>query len=477
MTSVEFRNARFLGREDLLDVSVIDGIVASIEPTGAKTAGIDLDGRILTPGLWDEHLHFTQWTVQQSRLDLSGTAGADDVIDRVRKALPTDGTLTGYGFRDGTWATPPTLRALDDATGSVPVVLISGDLHCAWINSAAAARFGAHPDEAGMIRETDWFEVGPRVAASAPSTVDMFRAAAAAAARRGVVGVVEFENTDNLSAWPERVASGVDSLRVEASVWPERMQDAIDRGLRTGDVIDPSGLITMGRLKVVVDGSLNTRTALCWDPYPGHDAHGCGVASVSPARLRELLLIARDNGIGAAVHAIGDRANSEVIDIFDDLRMTGVIEHAQLVRSNDFARFAELGLVASVQPEHAMDDRDVADRHWAGRTDRAFAYGSLHEAGATLRFGSDAPVAELDPWVAIAAATTRSRGERVPWHPEQRVPLDVALASSMRGRSTVRVGDVADIAILDDDPFTIGDLREMPVAATLVGGRFTHRSL
>ena len=126
-----------------------------------------------------------------------------------------------------------------------------------------------------------------------------------------------------------------------------------------------------------------------------------------------------------------------------------------------------------------MDDRDVADQHWAGRTDRAFAYGSLHAAGATLRFGSDAPVAPLDPWFAIAAATSRSRGEREPWHPEQAVPLDVALSSSMRGRSRVEVGDVADIAILDADPFAVtsDELRALPVAATLLGGRFTHRNL
>jgi predicted amidohydrolase YtcJ len=156
-----------------------------------------------------------------------------------------------------------------------------------------------------------------------------------------------------------------------------------------------------------------------------------------------------------------------------------VIEHAQLVRSEDFARFAPLGLVASVQPEHAMDDRDVADLHWKGRTDRAFAYASLHEAGATLRFGSDAPVAVLDPWVAIAAATTRSRDERTAWHPEQRVSLDVALAASMRGRTRVGVGDVADLVILDDDPYAASPerLRELPVAGTLLGGRWTWRGI
>jgi predicted amidohydrolase YtcJ len=488
---VELRNARFLGGGEPVDVHVDDGRVAAVAPAGTGPRGgaesIDLDGRILTPGLWDEHVHFTQWTIRRARFDLSGTTSAEDVLDRVRAALGTaehreGAVVTGYGFRDGTWSSPPTLRALDEVTGSTPVVLIAGDLHCAWVNSAAAARFDATPDESGVLRETDWYAVGPKLAAASPPTTDAFREAAQAAARRGVVGIVEFENTANLDEWPERVAAGVDSLRVEASVWPHRLDAAIARGLRTGDVLEPRGLVTMGRLKVVVDGSLNTRTAFCWDPYPGiaaHLQHVCGVSNVPPAELRGLLERADAHGIGGAIHAIGDRANTEVIDTFEELGIPGVIEHAQLVRAEDFARFGPLGLVASVQPEHAMDDRDVADLHWQGRTGRAFAYASLHDAGATLRFGSDAPVAVLDPWFAIAAATSRSRDDRTPWHPEQRVSLDVALAASMRGRTRVEVGEVADLAILDDDPYTVSAerLRDLPVAGTLVGGRWTWRGI
>ncbi|WP_423920143.1 amidohydrolase [Frigoribacterium sp. 2-23] len=490
--SIVLRNARLLGGDDLVDISVVEGRVAALSPAGevdhGRVEALDLDARIVTPGLWDEHLHFTQWTTTRSRLDLAGTTSADDVLRRVRDELARAGRaetefLTGYGYRDGTWSSPTTLRALDEVAGDTPVVLINGDLHSAWLNGAAASRVGVDLDETGVVSESRWFDASQRVAAALPPTTAMFREAAEAAARRGIVGVVEFENADNLAHWPDRVAAGVDAVRVEASVWPVRLDDAIARGLRTGDRLDPTGLVTMGRLKVVVDGSLNTRTALCWEPYPGaqHDGagHGHGVATVTPAELRTLLTRASSAGIDASVHAIGDRANSEVVDVFADLGLGGVIEHAQLVRADDFARFAELGLVASVQPEHAMDDRDVADRHWHGRTDRAFAFGSLHEAGVTLRFGSDAPVAVLDPWVAISAATSRSRDGRVPWHPEQRVPLDVALAASMRGRIRPVVGDIADLAVLDADPYrlTADELREMPVAATLLGGRFTWNAL
>ncbi|WP_307378797.1 amidohydrolase family protein [Microbacterium sp. W4I20] len=209
---------------------------------------------------------------------------------------------------------------------------------------------------------------------------------------------------------------------------------------------------------------------------PGHP-HACGMESVPIPELRRLLERARGAGIEAAVHAIGDRANTEVLDTFEALDMKGVIEHAQLVRDDDFARFAALGLIASVQPEHAMDDRDVADRHWAGRTGRAFAFGSLHRSGTALRLGSDAPVAPLDPWVSLSAATARSRGEREAWHPEQRLPLNVALAAS--ARTTVEVGQPADLVITERDPYSSDrdELRAMPVAATLLGGRFTWRTI
>jgi predicted amidohydrolase YtcJ len=150
-----------------------------------------------------------------------------------------------------------------------------------------------------------------------------------------------------------------------------------------------------------------------------------------------------------------------------------------LLTAADIARFAKLGVVASVQPEHAMDDRDVADHYWDGRTERAFVLASLLNAGVVLSLGSDAPVAPLDPWVTMAAAVGRTRDGREPWHAEQAISRQSALAASARGRHVVAVGDVADLAICGIDPFTasVADLRQMPVAATLLGGRFTHNAL
>ncbi|MGM7671566.1 amidohydrolase [Microbacterium sp. A93] len=480
------RGARPYGAEPV-DVVIRDGIIAEIGLAGSvETAGevVDVSGRWIGPGLWDSHVHFTQHVTRLRRIDLTETRSAQDVLDTVIRARAggaslIGGMLMGYGFRDGLWSEPATLAALDAVISDVPVVLVSGDLHCGWFNSAAAAHLDVKIDATGVLREGPWIELLHSFDTASDLPFEAYQEAAQAAAARGVVGIVEFETTDNVAEWRERIANGLTSLRVDTAVWPDRLEEAIAAGLRTGDALDDQGLATFGRLKVVVDGSLNTRTAWCWDPYPGldpADPHVCGMESVPVPELRRLLERAREAGIEAAVHAIGDRANSEVLDTFAELGMQGVIEHAQLVREDDFSRFAELGLAASIQPEHAMDDRDVADHHWAGRTAHAFAFGSLHRSGAELRLGSDAPVAPLDPWISISAATSRSRGERDSWHPEQRLPLDVALASS--ARSTLEVGQPADLVIVDRDPNACDrdELRDMPVAATLLGGRFTHRT-
>jgi predicted amidohydrolase YtcJ len=181
------------------------------------------------------------------------------------------------------------------------------------------------------------------------------------------------------------------------------------------------------------------------------------------------------------VHAIGDAANALSLQAFAQTAAHGSVEHAQLLDDADVRRFAQLSIVASVQPEHLLDDRDVIDRYWAGSAERAFPFRSLLDSGAVLAFGSDAPVAPLDPWLAIAAAVHRSRDGRPRWHPEQEITIQEALTASMppgRGGWKLRAGDVADLIVLDRDPFTADAdaLRTMPVAATMLGGVWTHRN-
>jgi hypothetical protein len=481
------RRARLGGTA--VDVLVRDGVVAAIGPDAAVPPGaevVDLDGRWLLPGMWDNHVHLDECALNRMRLDVSGAASAAAAADLVAGRLwtgpgPEPGLpLVGHGFRDALWPDVPGRDLLDRAAGDVPVVLVSADLHCCWVNGAAARRYGVGDDD-GMVRETAGQALREQVGRVPDAVLDRHVAAVLAdAAARGTVSVVDFQEPWSLDRWAARLAAGPGAVRVVASVWPVHLDDAVARGLRTGDVVPgTSGLLTAGPLKILTDGSLNTRTAFCHEPYafPPDAAHPCGVLLVPPAELEPLLRRATAAGVEVAVHAIGDRANGLVLDAFAATGAAGRIEHAQLLSDGDAARFAALGVVASVQPEHAVDDRDVADRHWAGRTHRAFAYRSLLDAGAALVLGSDAPVAPLDPWVTLAAAVHRSGDGRPSWHPEQEVPVSVALAASAGPDGPVAPGRRADLVVTDLDPLaaTPAQLRAMPVAATMVGGRWTHR--
>ena len=485
--SVLLRRAAIDGA--VTDVRIDAGTVTALGrdlPAAPGAETVDLDGRVLLPGLWDAHVHFDQWTLARRRLDLGAATSAADaaglVATRLRADPPEPGTpLVGHGFRDALWPDAPHRELLDAVTGPVPVVLVAADLHCCWLNSAAAARYGMPGHPTGLVRERDWIPIMTDVRSAPAHLLDRWAAdAARAAAARGVVGIVDFEAPWQLDAWASRIAAGADALRVVASVWPEALDDPVARGLRSGDVVPGTGgLLTMGPLKVVTDGSLNTRTAYCHDPYAdGHGRHNHGMLLVPPDELVPLLRRAAAHGIDAAVHAIGDRPNELVLDAFAESGVAGRIEHAQLLCAGDPARFAALGVVASVQPAHVVDDRDVADRLWAGRTGRAFAYRSLLDAGVRLALGSDAPVAPLDPWVTVAAAVHRSGDDRPSWHPEQEIPLAVALAASTGPDGPIAVGRRADLCVTDLDPAAVAPatLRTMPVAGTLLGGRWTHRA-
>jgi hypothetical protein len=464
-----------LGRA-VVDVRLAGGRITAIAPSleagGAEV--VDADGRKLLRGLWDEHVHVTQAALASTWLPLGGAGSAAEAAALVRAAGP-DGSgapLVGIGFRDGVWADRPTRAALDEAAGERPVVLQSHDIHAVWLNSAAGRRFGVELDESGLLREDAAFAVSRAVRNLADADADAaVSALAEAAARSGVVGIVDFEMAWNAASWARRTANGFDRLRIEAAIYADDLERAVAEELRTGDPIGESGLVSVGPMKALADGALNTRTAYCTDPYPDG---GHGLLTLPGVRLRELLAAAAEAGLTPAIHAIGDAAVTEVLDAFAATRTRGRIEHAQLVADADLPRFAALGVVASVQPGHLLDDREVAEQHWPGRTGRTYPFRSLLDAGATLAFGSDAPVAALDPWLAVRAAIERTTDERPPWHPEQRIRLEEALDAATRGRALPRVGDVADLVLIDLPPER---MHAGAVAATLVGGRFTHRTL
>ncbi len=488
--SLLLRDARLVGAgTEPIDILLRHGVVTGIDRGLEGSETVDLGGRWVLPGLWDDHVHLTQLALTRRRVDVSSAFSAAEAARLMAAGLTAGGQrpdaglpLVGFGFRDGLWPDEPTSELLDEVVSDVPVVIVSGDLHCCWLNSAALAVFALTGHPTGILRDDDAFPVTAAVQSVPAAVLDSWVAdAAVEAARRGVVGVVDFEMTDNLTDWTRRFGNGFRGLRVAAGVYTPWLGGAIESGHRTGDALDGTdGQLSVGPFKVITDGSLNTRTAYCVDPYRGHaadDAHG--QLTVPTDRLIELLRTASEAGFLPAVHAIGDEANRLALDAFEAVGCRGRIEHAQLLRKLDFERFASLGVAASVQPEHAMDDRAVADLYWAGRTGRAFALRTLLDAGAELILGSDAPVAPLDPWVTVAAAVGRSRDNLEPWHPEQRITNAEALAASSHGKSLIEVGDIADLAVVDLDPLAASheQLRSMPVSATLLAGYFTHDSL
>ena len=193
-----------------------------------------------------------------------------------------------------------------------------------------------------------------------------------------------------------------------------------------------------------------------------------------PAELTALMARAHAAGIDSAIHAIGDYASELALDAFESTGARGSIEHAQLLALRDVARFAQLGVTASIQPAHLLDDRDIAEGIWPGRTDRAFLFASLAAAGAQLVLGSDAPVAPLDPWVALGAAVWRTNDDRPAWYPQERLAAEVALAASTDGHGVrPHRDDVADLAICDIDPLAADPATT--VAGTLLAGEWTHR--
>ena len=461
----------FLAEDDPVDLFIDDGVIADIAPAGElrpRGEVLDAEGAWALPGLWDNHVHTVQWALAAQRVPLGEAASAQQAAAIMAAAPTVDDRRVGSGFRDGLWPDRPSLELLDAATGEVSTYLINADVHSVWLNSAALRREGFAASD-GVLREVEAFEISRRLNAVDPAVADAaVRVAAGRAAARGVTGVVDFDMAWNAEAWKRRADAGFDVHRVEFAVYPDMLDRAIAEGLRTGEEV-AGGLVRFGPLKVITDGSLGTRTAACSHAYPDG---GTGLLTVAPEELVDMLTRATGAGIGAAVHAIGDRAVASALDAFALTGATGTIEHAQLVRHADLARMARLGLAASVQPQHALDDRDLVAEYWADQTALAYPLESLRRAGVELRLGSDAPVAPLDPWQAIAAAVQRTDDGREPWEPQERLSIDDALAASVR--TELSPGQPADIVVCAENPRRSEGVRDMAVHATLLAGRVTH---
>lgn len=456
--------------EGLVDVELRHGVVADIRPGSGRHGDIDADGALLLPGLWDNHTHFGTHALIRECLPLSWSATPDDLVAQVRshvREMAAPAPVLGFGFRSGGWLVPPGREALD-AVAPFPVALIAGDMHSAWLNTAALEMAGVPAPSDGFLLEDDAFAaISALMRSLAPLLDRAALGAAQAAARRGLVGIVDMEMNWALGAWARRAATGPLGLRVEAATYREDLDRLVGEGLRTGDQIAP--LLSVGPLKVIFDGSMSTKTAYCNVPYTNPLAglpHGRTNLTVD--ELRHLLAHAHANGVTAAVHAIGDRAAQLVLDAFEDTGATGSVEHAQLVAPMDVVRFAPLGITASVQPSHLIEDQHLVDRVWPHAGSNLYPLRAMLDANVRLAFGSDAPVAPLDPWVSIDAAVNRSH------HPDQAVTPREALRASTRG--PLAVGAPADLALVPLTPEEVlaGQFGFTETLATLVAGEPTH---
>jgi predicted amidohydrolase YtcJ len=330
-----------------------------------------------------------------------------------------------------------------------------------------------------VVSEAEWFMAYGRLASvlgQDGTGPDAYRRSMEAAAAQGVVGLVDLEFSGGVADWVERWGGGADLLRIRHACYADGLDDVLARGLRSGDPLADDPRLTMGPLKIISDGSLNTRTAWCCEEYA--DGSGAGAPNQTSAELAGLLERAHNHGLEVATHAIGDRALDDALAAYDVTGAVGSIEHAQLVSRVAVKTMARLGLRASVQPAHLLDDRDVTELIWPDRAERCFAFRWMLDDGVQLAFGSDAPVSPLDPWLAIAAAVHRSDDERPAWHPEQALTAREALAASVNGRGSVHAGMPADLVLLDADPVAEHldtasasvALRSMPVALTMVAG-------
>jgi hypothetical protein len=285
-----------------------------------------------------------------------------------------------------------------------------------------------------------------------------------------------------LRFWQRLESEGALTLRIWQSLPAERADELAALGISSGF---GGPRLKLGYLKVFMDGTLGSQTARLLD--------GSGVEITSREEFSGLIRAASRAGFPVAVHAIGDQANRDALDAFEETRgdwqalgLRQRVEHAQLLAPEDVERFAQLGIAVSVQFSHAPSDRDLADRLWAGKTENAYAFRSLWNSGALVANGSDAPIEELDPLAGICAGVLRTLDERPAWHPEQALTVEEALQASTvnpawlagdeRRCGKLLPGYRADLVVLDRDPVASppGELPDVQVVATMLGGAWVH---
>jgi hypothetical protein len=465
-------------------------------------------------------------------VDLGATRSEADAAARVGQAAtrtPTSAWIIGQHWDKNRW-TPsrfPSRASLDAAAPGRAIALWSYDGHSLWVSSEALRHAGisrATPEPVGgsIQRDADGeptgmlFEYGATslvesVAGTPDEAADLagLRAVLADVRARGITGVHDIHTLEHDRSFRlmQRLRDLTElSPRVLFYVRKQRLPEVVTLGLQAGFGDDR---LRFGGIKIFADGAITSQTAALFDPYEGEPTNR-GLLTTSEDETEALAIAAADGDIGVAIHAIGDRAVHSALDGIEGALAARAaasardhtphtpypardrIEHVQLARPDDLARMARLGVVASVQPFHAMADRDKADRYWGARTRMAYAYRAMRDAGVQLAFGSDVPVDTFDPLRILHAAVTRrddQTSDRDAWHPEQTITVPEAIRAYTIGaayaggqeahQGSITPGKLADFVVLTEDPFTIPPERlpAMEIAATIVGGEVVYGTM
>lgn len=471
----------------------------------------DLGGRTVLPSFCDAHMHLAFWAFSLIRLDLDGCRSYREVLAKIRAMaanLKRGEWLVGKGWQPIQWKKPvqPGKQDLDKIIRNHPVALLSKDEHAVWVNSKTLKILGidrnsADPAGGRIDRDPGGEPTGILLANAAelvykimppPQGAKATRAIKAAqdkAHSLGITAVGSFDSIEGFAAVQKFYQEHGFKLRISQVIRMQNLDEILSLGIRTGFGDDRLRILCA---KLYADGALGSQSAFMFKSYQGSKTD-CGIAQTDKAELKKLIKKSIKGGLSVAVHAIGDRANSETLQAIIESspkRARGLrhrIEHCQLLRKQDIPLFGKHGIIASVQPCHLISDIDLMQKYWGKRSRYAYAFKSLLKSGANLAFGSDAPIEKPNPIWNIYCAVTRHRpSDKRPFYPVERITVAEAVRAHTWGGAyslgaenkfgSITIGNYADIVILDKDIHVVDpmDIAAVKVVATLFEGEIVY---